>query len=53
MSSGSRVVPYEKTDGWTDMTKLTVNLRNFVNAPKILLKFFSPKNAHYIKHIKC
>jgi len=29
-SSGSRVVPY----GRTDMTKLTVALRNFVNAPK-------------------
>jgi hypothetical protein len=29
-SSGSRVVPY----GRTDMTELTVALRNFVNAPK-------------------
>ena len=23
-----------RTDGWTDMTKLTVTLRNFANAPK-------------------
>jgi len=33
-SSGSRVVSRGQTDGQTDMTKLTVAFRNFVNAPK-------------------
>ena len=33
-SIGSRVVPCGRTDGQTDMTKLTVALRNFVNTPK-------------------
>jgi hypothetical protein len=33
--SGSRVVPCGTTDRRTDMTKLTVAFRNFVNAPKI------------------
>jgi hypothetical protein len=32
--SGSRVVPCERTDRRTDMTKLTVAFRNFVNALK-------------------
>jgi hypothetical protein len=27
-----------RTDGWTDMTKLIVPFRNFVNAPKNCLK---------------
>jgi hypothetical protein len=34
-SSGSRVVPCRRTDGWqTDMTKLMVIFRNFPNAPR-------------------
>jgi hypothetical protein len=33
-SSGSRVVACGRTDGQTDTTKLTVAVRNFVNAPK-------------------
>ena len=33
-SSGSRVVSCEETDGQTDVTKLIVVFRNFVNAPK-------------------
>jgi hypothetical protein len=33
-SSGSRVVPWGQMDGHTDMTKLRVAFRSFVNAPK-------------------
>ena len=33
-SSESRVVPCVQTDGRTNMTKLTVTIRNFANAPK-------------------
>jgi hypothetical protein len=33
-SSGSRVVPCGQTDGENDMTKLTVVVRKFANAPK-------------------
>ena len=36
-SSGSGVVPMRtdgRTDGWTDMTKLTVAFLNFASAPK-------------------
>jgi len=33
-SSGSRVVARRRTDGRTDMTKLTFAFRNFVKAPK-------------------
>jgi hypothetical protein len=33
-SGGSRVVSCVQTDGRTDMTKLIVAFRNFVNAPK-------------------
>ena len=33
-SSGSRVVPYGRTDGRTDMTALIVGFRTFANAPK-------------------
>ena len=32
-SSGSRFVPRRQTDGETDMTKLIVAFRSFVNAP--------------------
>ena len=32
LSGGSRVVPCGQTDGWTEMTKLIVALRNFANA---------------------
>jgi len=32
--SGSRVFPCGQTDGRTEMPKLTVAFRNFVNAPK-------------------
>ena len=35
MSSGSRVVPYRRTD----MTKLIVAFRNFANAPKKSAEF--------------
>jgi hypothetical protein len=35
-SSWSRVVPCGRTDGHTDMTKLTIAFRNFANAPKNL-----------------
>jgi len=31
--SGSRVIPYGRTDRWTDMTKLIVAFRNFANDP--------------------
>jgi len=33
-SSGNAVVPYGRTDGQTDMTKLIVTTLNFANAPK-------------------
>jgi hypothetical protein len=33
-SCGGRVVPYGKTEAWTDMVKLRVAFRNFANAPK-------------------
>jgi len=33
LSSGSRVVPCGKTEGQTDMTKLTVAFRKFANVP--------------------
>jgi hypothetical protein len=38
LSSGSRV-PRGRTDRLTDMTKLTVTLRNFENAPKMISGF--------------
>jgi len=34
LSIGSRVTPHGRTDGQTDMTKLIVAFRNFVNSPK-------------------
>ena len=41
MSSGSRVVPCERTDGWTDMRKLIFAFRNVANAPnKIQTKMY-------------
>jgi hypothetical protein len=33
-SSGNRVIPFGRTDGQTDMTKLRVAFRNFANAHK-------------------
>ena len=33
-SNGNRVIPYGRTDGQTDMTKLLVAFRNFANVPK-------------------
>jgi len=33
-SSESRLVQCRRTDGHTDITKLTVTFHNFVNAPK-------------------
>ena len=35
-SSGRRVVPWGRTDGQTDMTKLIVAFRTFANAPEQL-----------------
>ena len=44
-SSGSRVVPCgqtdRRTDGRTDMTKLIVVFRNFANAPKKRVLFYT------------
>jgi len=34
LPSGSQVVPCRRTDRYTDMTKLIVPLRNFVNTPE-------------------
>jgi len=39
-SSGRRVVPGGRIDGQTDMTTLTVALRNFANEPKKTEKRF-------------
>jgi len=36
-SSESRVFPCGQTDGQTDITKLIVTFRNFVNAPKTVI----------------
>jgi len=33
-SSGSRVIPYERTDRQTNITKLIVAFRNFAKAPE-------------------
>jgi len=33
-SRGIRVVPCGRTDGWTDMRKLTVAFRNYANVAK-------------------
>ena len=43
--SGSRVV----TCGQTDMTKLTVAFRNFVNAPENLLMLFTETSGIYVR----
>jgi len=34
LSSGSRVVPWGRTVGQTDTTKITIAFRNFVKVPK-------------------
>jgi hypothetical protein len=41
----SRVVPYGRTDGRTDTTKLIVAFRNFVNAPKKNKKGWTIRNC--------
>jgi len=38
-SSGSRVVPWGRTDGQKDMTKLIVAFRNSANAPNFSLQY--------------
>ena len=43
--SGSRVVPYGRTDGQTDMKKLTDFFRNFAKAPKI--EWIGDHNINY------
>jgi hypothetical protein len=40
-SSGSRVVPYGRTDRRTDMAKLVVSFRSFTKAPKKRYDYFS------------
>jgi len=37
LSSGSRILPSEQTDGWPDMKMPIADFHNFANAPKILL----------------
>ena len=53
-SSGSRNVPFGRTDGQTDMTKLIVAFRNFANAPKKKLlgikKNFRQTHTYALKH---
>ena len=44
LSSGSRVVPYGRTDRRTDMTKLVVTFRNFAK---------SRKKESLLKYIHC
>jgi len=39
LSSGSRVIPYERTDRQTNMTKLIVAFRNFAKAPEKIGNF--------------
>ena len=43
-SNGGRVVPSIRTDGRTDLTKLTVAFRNFANAPPKTQ--FLPRSKH-------
>jgi hypothetical protein len=45
-SSGSRVVPFGRTDGRTDMTKLIVAFCNFANAPKIQVRKWKLRTFH-------
>jgi len=35
-SNWSPGVPFGPTDGWTDMRRIVVTLRNFANSPKII-----------------
>jgi hypothetical protein len=46
-------VPCGRTDGQTDMTKLTVTFRSFANAPNNWRNKVSPAfSSRYIKHFK-
>ena len=47
-SSGSRVVPYGRMDGQTDMMKLIVAFRNFSNAPEYELIVHFTTSSLYI-----
>jgi hypothetical protein len=60
LSSGSRVVPGEKTNGWTDTTKLIVPFRNSANAPRNIhvFKFYNHLQEFFwttrnYKHVHC
>ena len=48
LSSGSRVVPYERTEGQTDMTKLTVSFPSFTKGPEIAC--ISTKGEETVPH---
>ena len=51
-SSGSRVVPYGKTYGRTDMTNVTVAFSSFANAPKNGCLVIRPcVQNHYYRHL--
>jgi len=40
LSSGSRVLPYvHRTDGLTDITKIIITFRNFLNALKMAVSW--------------
>ena len=52
LSSGSRVIPCGLKDGRTDMAKLIVASRNFVNGPKnhTLLTFLLFDTIIFVEH---
>jgi hypothetical protein len=49
-SSWSRVVIFGRTDGWTNMTNLTVGFRNFAKAPKNWSLTFCQLFHHHVRH---